>query len=423
MEEFKRADQPQDVGDQAQSEADRMDRIEGRVPGSNVQSTKDLHAQPNSQPEAQEHRTDGGYEFGQSERGHNSAGVSVSSNGHGEIIIPEFPKLRGAWWRRLELKVMAVFAGVVAKFYLGHPDQAELIAIKLGSFRAAWYTTLNEVCFHLGWHRSFRLVSVNLEVTNACNLYCQMCPVNNGMQRPKGMMEMDLFKSVIDQLPDLEFVLAFQWGEPMLHPRLFDMIRYASEQGIRTMITSNGTFLTDENIEQILTSGLDRITFSVDGTGSTHTEIRGYEYDRLKENVLRFRDIRDRTNSPIKIDVSMVVWERTEADVEEYLEEWQHIVDRTQLIPRFVAKPRSNKCRELWRGQLVVLWDGRVTVCCVDTEGDLILGDANTTPMRDLWNGERIAALRRAHAQGEFGGLICATCDEYQHPKVSKRFE
>ena len=96
-------------------------------------------------------------------------------------------------------------------------------------------------------------------------------------------------------------------------------------------------------------------------------------------------------------------------------------MDRVQAIPRLVAERRTNACRELWRGTLVVLWDGRVTVCCVDSEGLLQVGDARSDRLTDVWNGEKMREIRRSHAAGEFPPL-CAMCGEYGHDRVSKRF-
>ena len=97
------------------------------------------------------------------------------------------------------------------------------------------------------------------------------------------------------------------------------------------------------------------------------------------------------------------------------------LADRVQAIPRLVAERRSTPCRELWRGTLVVLWDGRVTVCCVDSEGELQVGDARRDRLDDLWNGDAIRSLRRRHRDGAWPAL-CANCGEYAHPEVSKRF-
>lgn len=308
-----------------------------------------------------------------------------------------------------------------AKHYLKKPDLAELLYIKFPTFKSIFNGIMNEFYFRLGLEKGYELTSVNLEIGNFCNLFCKMCPVNNGMERKKGFMDIKLFKKIIDENPQFDFVLPFQWGEPLLHKNFFEMVNYAALKGTRTMITTNGTLLDDKNIKSLVTSGLSRITFSIDGYGDTHTKIRGFDYYKLKENIVRLKEARDRTKSRLKIDISMVIFEDTEGDLERYYNEWKAIADRIQVIPRFVSSSRKTKCRELWRGTMVVFWDGRVSICCADYEGKAIIGDANKQRLIDIWNGEKMKRFRKMHANEELSG-ICKNCGEYKSTKVSQRF-
>ena len=265
------------------------------------------------------------------------------------------------------------------------------------------------------------LTSVNLELTNHCNLSCTICPVNTTMRRTKGYMDPVLFRRVIDENQQLDFVLAFQWGEPLLHPNFFELVRYAADHGVRTMITSNGTHLSAENVRRLLDCGLDRITFSVDGDETSHFAIRNYDLNVLRADIRRLVEERDAAESKLRVDISMVVDHATESALDDYFVEWRGIADRVQAIPRIMAEERTTPCRELWRGALIVLWDGRVTTCCVDSEGLLTVGDANTETLIDVFNGDRMRALRSAHMERRFPDL-CSMCGEYEHPSVSKRF-
>jgi hypothetical protein len=321
----------------------------------------------------------------------------------------------------IEARVAGLVARAGARAYLGKPDVAELLAVKYPSLGAVAGAVRNEVAFRRGAPRSAVLSSVNLELTNHCNLRCTFCPVNTTMRRPKGFMDPALFRHVIDDNPQIDFVLAFQWGEPLLHPSFFELVRHAADRDVRTMITSNGTHLGDEERAKLLGCGLDRITFSIDGDRETHFRIRGVDLDVLREDVLRLRRERDAAGASLRIDVSMVVDASTEAALPAYRAAWTGVADRVQAIPRLVAERRTSPCRELWRGTLVVLWDGRVTVCCVDSEGLLEVGDARRERLLDVWNGPRIRALRERHVGGDFPPL-CAMCGEYEHPEVSRRF-
>lgn len=321
----------------------------------------------------------------------------------------------------LERRVAGLIASAGARFYLGKPDVRELLEVKFPTLDAVAGAVRNELAFRTRSVRAHTLSSVNLELTNHCNLRCTICPVNTTMRRPKGFMDPALFRRVIDDNPQLGFILAFQWGEPLLHPEFFGLVKYAADHGVRTVITSNGTHLSPENRRKLLECGLERITFSVDGDHATHYAIRSWDLGRLREDVLALKQDRDAAGARLRIDVSMVVDRATEAALPTFVREWTGVADRVQAIPRLVAERRTSPCRELWRGTLVVLWDGRVTVCCVDSEGTLQVGDARTERLLDVWNGDAMRRIRGAHAGGEFPPL-CANCGEYEHADVSKRF-
>jgi radical SAM protein with 4Fe4S-binding SPASM domain len=130
---------------------------------------------------------------------------------------------------------------------------------------------------------------LQLEVTAACNLACTMCLVS---YRPKvgkreGSMSFEVFRRLIDGLPELERVTLQGLGEPLLAPGIMDMIAYASERGIAVGFNSNGQLLTPDRSEQLVASGLAWLCVSVDGAvAETYESIRGgARFDRLERHV------------------------------------------------------------------------------------------------------------------------------------------
>src|SRR5262245_8020354 len=134
---------------------------------------------------------------------------------------------------------------LVARFYLRKPELAELLHAKFPDLGSVGWAALNEACFRLRLRRTARVLSLNVETTNYCNLRCTICPVNRGMVRQKRWLDPAAFRSLIDRTPTLRFILPFQWGEPLLHPEIDSMVRYAAARGIRSMLTTNGTLLDD----------------------------------------------------------------------------------------------------------------------------------------------------------------------------------
>ena len=104
---------------------------------------------------------------------------------------------------------------------------------------------------------------LQIEVTNRCNMDCHMCP-REDLNIELEHMEWGKFKSVLDQLTHHEEITLTGWGEPFLHPRIFEMISYCKERGHSISITSNGLFTKPDMVDQILKSGVDALTFSID---------------------------------------------------------------------------------------------------------------------------------------------------------------
>ncbi|HET9213819.1 MAG TPA: radical SAM protein [Gaiellaceae bacterium] len=130
---------------------------------------------------------------------------------------------------------------------------------------------------------------LQVEVTGACNLACRMCLVS---YRPKlgkaqGAMSFELFKEVVDELPELEKLTVQGLGEPLLAPDLFRMVEYVAARGVRVGFNTNGTLLTEERAERLVHAGLDWLHVSLDGaTPETYERIRrGSSFATVERNV------------------------------------------------------------------------------------------------------------------------------------------
>lgn len=315
-----------------------------------------------------------------------------------------------------------LFGAVVARLYLRRPEMAEVIAIRYRSLRGLILGVGNEIAYRLGLRRAPGLVSANLELTNHCNLKCSFCPTGNGLlRRPRGFMQPEVFRRALAGAGPLEFILLFQWGESLLHPEFGALAREAGQAGARTLVTTNGTLLDERRVDLLLGAGLDRVTVSVDGDEATHEAIRGVPLARTEEGLERLLSQRNARACATAIDVSMVVSPETEPAAASFRGRFEGRVDRVQQIPLLTRGERRTRCREPWRGGLVVLQDGTVTVCCVDHDGVLSVGHVERDRLRDLWNGEAMQTIRRQHVSGDLPPL-CAGCSEYPTDAAAPRF-
>src|SRR5947209_6301489 len=144
---------------------------------------------------------------------------------------------------------------------------------------------------------------LQVEPVGQCNLRCRMCPIqfrkDGPPYGPPAFMDFDTFTRLIDQFSDLEELQLQGLGEPMMHPRLFDMIAYAAGKGVRVSTNSNMTLLNPARAERCITSGLHELHVSIDGaTAATYERIRvRAKFDRVVGNVRLLLDTRRRLGS------------------------------------------------------------------------------------------------------------------------------
>lgn len=132
---------------------------------------------------------------------------------------------------------------------------------------------------------------LQVEPVGQCNLRCRMCPIpfrqDGPPHGPPAFMDYDLFVRLLDQFPDLEEIQLQGLGEPMMHPRFFEMVAHAAARGIKVGTNSNLTLLNARRAELCVTSGLAELHASIDGaTAETYEEIRvRSHFDRVIGNL------------------------------------------------------------------------------------------------------------------------------------------
>ena len=139
-------------------------------------------------------------------------------------------------------------------------------------------------------------VCLYLEVTNRCNLLCTTCPRTYVELEPPADLSWDLFRSIVDQLPDLSRAVLHGVGEPMLVKNLPAMVRYLKDRGVYVLFNTNGTVLNDRNGRAMIDAGLDELRVSLDASNrESYLAVRGVDYfDRILRNVRRFRAMQER---------------------------------------------------------------------------------------------------------------------------------
>ena len=283
-----------------------------------------------------------------------------------------------------------------------------------------------------------------IESTNHCNLDCVMCP-RRYMKRKPEHMKFELFKKIIDESKDFVYEVGLDlYGEPLLSPDIFKMIRYAKEVGINnTAMSTNAVLLTEENAKKIFESGLDVLVIDFDAfTKENYEKIRrGAKYETVLKNVKRFAELKTEeekmgNNKPYTI-LQIIEMKRTEHEVDRWIDFWKEYPFHLQ-VKRFNTRAQQHKditqLSEEWqrvrtnqkRQPCSFLWElmvfgsnGNVSTCCNDYDIKLDLGNVKEQSVLEIWNGEKFRKLRELHKKGIYPS-ICKNCLEWKgNPKYA----
>ena len=280
---------------------------------------------------------------------------------------------------------------------------------------------LRRILLLAGRDRAPRLPEiVQIEATNICNAKCTFCP-RDDMARPQGIMDVALFRKIVDECASLGIghVRMHNYGEAFVDKTLPEKIAYAKSRGIPEVgVITNGSLLGPDVARAVVVAGLDAINISLDAAGrETFESTRlGLKYDKVIANVEGLVKIRrDLGRTRPKLILSFVRQDNS-AEEQAFIEHWSAVADKIHITRlhnwagTLAQRAEVNfPCYRQWL-TFTVLWDGRVSLCCADLDGHVVLGDLTTQSIADIWNGDAYRRVRRE--QLESGGPdICRHCD------------
>jgi len=274
-----------------------------------------------------------------------------------------------------------------------------------------------------------------VEISSRCNLRCPACPNKDLLVSQKGDMPWPLFKKVIDQGREFAFEISLHHrGESLLHPQVGRYIHYAAAQGIFCKLHTNGILLDGKTSEEILTSGLQRLSISFDGfSASSYEKNRaGASFEQVTENIGRFlrrrRQLRQK-NPLLAIEVMELSPEITERkNRREFIDRFKKlgldelVIKKPHNWAGHLGAPgnggRFSACTFPWNA-LLVFFNGEVSPCAQDFFGSWPLGSASEKPLLEIWNGLPMQELRRAFAGGQMAAFpACSACDRIRRPTL-----
>jgi hypothetical protein len=248
---------------------------------------------------------------------------------------------------------------------------------------------------------------LRIEPTNSCNLRCPLCLCGNGRDpRPKGLITLDDYGRIFEEAGHWAIITRLDGlGEPTLHPRIFDLARFARSQGTSVVMHTNFNTPACADPEPFFDCGLDRLVVSVDGaTQAAHAQYRvGGELEVVLARLRRLVAARRRRNlsRPI-IEVQTVDFPFNRADQPLLRQLSREIgADRYQVteVERSIrsgrydaARPR--RCPWLW-SVLTVAWNLDYRACTNAWTFPWPRCNLRGLPPAQFWNSPLMQEARR----------------------------
>jgi len=275
-----------------------------------------------------------------------------------------------------------------------------------------------------------------IEPTNACMMNCIMCPRKN-MKRKIEFMDLNFFREIIDQTDYNDNLWIHHFGDPLMHPKIIEMIEYVTKKGIKARISTNPNLLSKEMSMKLINSKLHTIMISLDGLDDkTYKYIRGpnADYQKAIENINTLLRLKNEQKSNLKIVLHLVHMKATKNDPEKFRKLWDkkgideicipeiQIPDASdkkaieQKNNKLLSKQFKNKinayCAEPWTG-VVITASGKVTPCCFDYDEKYVIGDLKKDSLKKIWNDKKMRLLRnQVKTKSLHKNPLCKTCWE-----------
>jgi len=288
---------------------------------------------------------------------------------------------------------------------------------------------------------------INVDPSDMCNFQCKFCPtgcrklMKETPGRSHGNMDFELYRKIIDNICEFErpikVLRLYKDGEPLLNPRLTEMVAYAKgkECSERIDTTTNAVLLNPRLNNELIAAGLDRINISVEGVNvRQYMEFSKYKIDfqQFVANIRHLYENKKQCEIIVKINGDML----SDDNKNRFYEIFGDIADGVYIEHVMACWPEFNfkgvkvnqeygiygqEIKEVMVCPYVfysfsINSDGTASTCFLDWARKLIIGDARTQKVRDIWNGENLRKFQELFLRRERKAHpVCGNCGQMSH--------
>ena len=287
----------------------------------------------------------------------------------------------------------------------------------------------------------------HISPANVCNVFCERCPAHETSTAGRTFLPFETYERFMDSAaPYLLYVILWSWGEPLLNPDIYRMIRSATDRNVLTVTSTNLNHFGEDHAREMVASGLDALIVALDGTNpETYERTRpGGKYSAVVEHTRMIVEEKRRTGATKPfVNLRMVVSRENEHEVEDFRRlardlgvdmvsfkafstrqagysdpEWDRVRVPTETGLRwydydsdFALKHARGEynCRFPWT-KPTLFPDGSILACEFDLGAHHAFGNLNEASFEDIWFGETAAATRRAFQRDRNSLPFCRDC-------------
>ena len=276
-------------------------------------------------------------------------------------------------------------------------------------------------------------VSASIEPANYCNLSCPHCPTGRKLiEKTDKRLSISDFKEYLDKLlPELMYLNLYFQGEPFLNKDLPEMIRYASDNGVFTCVSTNAIALTEDMVRRLSESGIGRLIICLDGANekSYSTYRVGGDFNRVVQ-AIKFS-----VKYKLPLEVQCLLLSTTEKEIDEIKSLCKElgvnrlVFKKAQFYDDFLVPenpkylrykrdkagkllPKAKLKNKCWRlfSTIVIDVDGNVPACCFDKSAKYSFGNLKTSNLREVWQGDKAVRFRKTILKNRKSIDICNNC-------------
>ncbi len=274
----------------------------------------------------------------------------------------------------------------------------------------------------------------NLEISNLCNLQCSFCPE---VVRTKKLIDPDQFRHTIEQVkPFTKVVTLHLMGDPLVHPKLGELVEICAERAMQIYLVTNGLLLREKETQILLHPCFRQVSFSLHSfpdnfpnrdPGPYLERIFAFTERALQERPSLFinyrlwnladprgaearnREVLARIEARFGVTVPPI---DTEIQKNFKVQSRLFLHFDTEFTWPALGLPilhESGTCQGL-SSHFGVLVDGTVVPCCLDKEGSIPLGNLHTTPLQSILESPRARKMLEGFRKGKLVEDLCKRC-------------